>query len=301
LYYLRINDVGSGGNQVAGLLDGLGQFGLGDLENASLFESPEENDTADALTPIQKQIQMEQDYLFDKTYTCPVCDSEFKVRTVKIGKAKLIGTDMDLRPKYEGIDLLKYDVVLCPHCGYAALTRYFKILSAFQAKKIREVISKAFKPQKETSEIYSYEEALERYKLALANTIVKQGKASEKAYICLKAGWLLRGRNEALEPSEPEYEKKKTEGTAEENEFMKNALEGFLAARQSEGYPMCGMDETTVDYMIAVLSMNFSQYDVASKLIANILVMSGANPRMKEKARELKELLILKIKEQRKV
>ena len=82
---------------------------------------------------------------------------------------------------------------------------------------------------------------------------------------------------------------------------MKNALEGFLAARQSEGYPMCGMDETTVDYMIAVLSMNFSQYDVASKLIANILVMSGANPRMKEKARELKELLIIKIKEQRKV
>jgi len=63
---------------------------------------------------------------------------------------------------------------------------------------------------------------------------------------------------------------------------------------------MCGMDETTVDYMIAVLSMNFGQFDVASKLIANILVMTGANPRMKEKARELKDILIMRIKEQRK-
>lgn len=285
---------------MAGLLDGLGQFGLGDLEGANLFESPEENEPADLQTLVQKQLQMEQDFLFDKTYTCPVCDSEFKAKTVKVGKAKLIGTDMDLRPKYEGIDLLKYDIVLCPHCGYAALTRYYKILSSFQAKRIREIISKAFKAQKESNEIYSYEEALERYKLALANTIVKQGKASEKAYICLKAGWLLRGRNEALDPADPEYAKKKTEGTAEENEFLKNALEGFLAARQSEGYPMCGMDETTVDYLIAVISMNFGQYDVASKLIANILVMTGANPRMKEKARELKDILIMRIKEQRK-
>jgi len=164
---------------VAGLLDGLGQFGLGDLEGANLFESPEENDTADTQTLVQKQLQMEQDFLFDKTYTCPlfdktytcpVCDSEFKAKTVKVGKAKLVGTDMDLRPKYEGIDLLKYDIVLCPHCGYAALTRYYKILSSFQAKRIREIISKAFKAQKESNEIYSYEEALERYKLALANT-----------------------------------------------------------------------------------------------------------------------------------
>ena len=165
---------------MAGLLDGLGQFGLGDLEGANLYESPEENETEEVLTPIQKQLQMEQDYIFDKTYNCPVCDHEFKVKTVKVGKAKLIGTDLDLRPKYEGIDTLKYDVVLCPHCGYAALTRYFKILSQFQTKRIKEVISKSFKEQKEMSEVYTYEEALERYKLALANALVKQGKASEK-------------------------------------------------------------------------------------------------------------------------
>jgi len=285
---------------MSGILDGLGQFGLGDLENANLYEDADESEQEEKLTPLQKQLQMEQDFIFDKTYSCPVCGKEFKSKTVKVGKAKLVGTDIDLRPKYEGIDMLKYDVVLCPKCGYAALSRYFKVLSEHQGKRIREVISKAFKEQKEMSDVYTYEEALERYKLALANTIVKQGKASEKAYICLKTAWLLRGRNEVIDSSDPEYEKKKTAGEEEEKEFLKNALEGFLAARQNESYPMCGMDEATVDYLIAVIAMKFEQYDVSSRLIAGIINSNGTNPRIKDRARELKDVLVTKIKESKK-
>lgn len=246
------------------------------------------------------RVPQEQDFLFDKTFQCPLCDREFKARTVKIGKAKLIGTDLDLRPKYENIDMLKYDVILCPHCGYASLSRYFKFLTAAQATKIKETISRSFKPQDDKNVVYSYEEALERYKLTLANAIVKQTKSSEKAYICLKTAWLLRGQHEHLDQSAPDYAKKKEEISAEENEFLRNALEGFLAARQTEGYPMCGMDESTVDYLIAVTAMRFEQFDVATKLVSGIIVASGANPRMKDKARDLKEMLMVKIKEQQK-
>lgn len=285
---------------MSGLLDGLGQFGLGDLENANLYDTVEENESEEKLTPLQKHLMEEQDFIFDKTYNCPVCESEFKAKTVKVGKAKLAGTDIDLRPKYEGIDLLKYDIVLCPKCGYAALTRYFKVLSEYQAKRIREVISKAFKEQKEMSDVYTYEEALERYKLALANTIVKQGKASEKAYICLKTAWLLRGKNEFLDTTDPEYEKKKAEGEEAEKEYLKNALEGFLAARQNESYPMCGMDEMTVDYLIAVIAIKFEQYDVSSRLLGGILTANGTNPRIKERARDLRDMLMAKIKESKK-
>lgn len=281
---------------MAGLLDGLSQFGLGNLEGATLFEAKKEEKPDDTQTAAQKQQQVEPDYIFDKAFTCPVCDRDFKSKTVKVGKAKLVGSDLDLRPKYEGIDLLKYDIVLCPHCGYTALTRYFKSISAFQAKKISEVIGKSFIEKKDISEIYSYEEALERYKLALANAIVKQAKSSEKAYICLKSAWLLRGWNESLEEDTDE---KRAELEAGEREYMSNALEGFITARQSESYPMCGMDEATVDYMIAVLAMNFEKYDVASKLVAGLLINSTANPRMKEKARDLKDILMAKIKKQK--
>lgn len=277
---------------MAGLLSGLEQFGLSGLENMDLYEKPKKEEGEAAAAPVVQ----EQDFLFDKTFTCPICDQEFKARTVKIGKAKLIGTDSDLRPKYEQVDLLKYDIILCPHCGYAALSRYFKFVTSPQAKRIKEVISKSFKPITEVKEIYTYDEALERYKLTLANAIVKMSKPSEKAYICLKTAWLLRGKAEKLDKSMPDYEavKKKTE--EEEKEFLQNALDGFLAARQAESFPMCGMDESTVDYVISVTAAKFEQFDVASKLLSSILISPETNPRMKDKARELKEQILKQIK-----
>lgn len=281
---------------MAGLLSGLEQFGLGNLEKLDLYESEAEKAKQEKAAVAEP---VEQDFLFEKSYTCSICDKEFKAKTVKIGKAKLVGTDLDLRPKYENVDMLKYDIISCPHCGYTALSRYFKFITAPQAKRIQEVISKSFKAQPDTKEIYTYEEAVERYKLTLANAIVKQAKPSEKAYICLKAAWLIRGQAENLDAKAPDYAKKKQECLAAENDFLKNALEGFLAARQTEGYPMCGMDEATVDYLIAVTAMRFEQFDMASKLVAGILVSTTANPRMKDKARELKELLMAKIKEQK--
>lgn len=282
---------------MAGLLSGLEQFGLSGLEGMNLYETAGAN--KEAAPTEAPSVPQEQDYLFEKTFTCPICDKEFKAKTVKIGKAKLIGTDADLRPKYENIDMLKYDIILCPHCGYASLSRYFKFLTAPQAKKIQEYISKVFKAQNDDKEVYTYGEALERYKLTLANAIVKQAKASEKAYICLKTAWLIRGDAEHLDSKEADYATKKAKCDAEENEFLRNALEGFLAARQTEGYPMCGMDECTVDYLIAVTAMRFDQYDVATKLVSSILTSQGTNPRMKDKARDLKDLLMKKIKEQK--
>ena len=280
---------------MAGLLSGLEQFGLSNLENMDLYETPKKDEKG----PDGKGTQtvQEQDFLFDKSFTCPICDKEFKARTVKIGKAKLAGSDLDLRPRYEQIDLLKYDIIMCPYCGYAALSRFFKFVTSPQAKNIKKTISATFKPQKETKEIYTYDEALERYKLTLANAIVKQTRSSEKAYICLKTAWLLRGKAEHLDKNLPDYEEQKKQCEDEENEFLRNALDGFLAARQTESFPMCGMDEPTVDYLIAVTAMRFEQYDVSSRLITGILQSPTANPRMKDKARDVKEMLMKKIKE----
>lgn len=278
-----------------GILSGLARFGLGKLEDMELYEEPKKEDGGAEAKKAPAAVQ-EQDFLFDKSCTCPICDKEFKSRTVKVGKAKLSGSDLDLRPRYEQIDLLKYDIIMCPFCGYTALSRFFKFVTSPQAKNIKKTISATFTPQKETKETYTYDEALERYKLALANAIVKQTKASEKAYICLKTAWLLRGKSEHLDKNLPDYEAQKKQCEEEENEFLHNALEGFITARQLESFPMCGMDEPTVDYLIAVTAMRFEQYDVASRLIASIM-QSSANPRMKDKTRDLKDMVMAKMKE----
>ena len=176
---------------------------------------------------------------------------------------------------------MKYDVILCPHCGYAALNRYFNSLNKVYIKLIKENISSKVQLHTYDDDIYSYEEAIERYKLCLANAVVKRAHASEKAYICLKSGWLMRGYQEHLEESGDTDMARLREVKTMEETYLKNAYTGFTEALQTEGFPMCGMD-------------------VASRMVATILTSPSANARTKDKARELKDQILEELKNQKK-
>lgn len=275
------------------MLSGLGGLGLGGLENMDIYGEEKEKEAAKAKAVAQTE---EKDIVFDRTYTCPVCDQNFSSKAVRSNKAKLLGTDIDLRAKYDIIDPTKYDVVLCPWCGYAALSRFFDKVTSTQAKLIQEKISAAVHIPKHNDPIYSYQEALERYQLALANAVVKKARSSEKAYICLKSGWIARGYKESLQESGEGTPQQIAELEKQEEEFMLNAYKGFIEARQNEGFPMCGMDEVTVDYLLAVLATRFKKFDVASRMVASVLGSSTATPRMKDKARDLKEEILKEMK-----
>ena len=115
-------------------LFGLAGLGLDDLENMNIYGQDKKEEKAAA----EAQKIEEKDLIFDKTFTCPVCGEDFPAKIMKTGKARLLSTDQDLRAKYEGIDAVKYDVILCPHCGYAALNRYFNSLNKVYIKLIKE-------------------------------------------------------------------------------------------------------------------------------------------------------------------
>ena len=278
---------------MAGLLSGLSSLGLGDLENLQLYEEPKDDKNGDkAAAPI---VVEEKDLVYDRNFQCPICDSKITSKVMKTGKAKLLRTDSDLRAVYEGIDVQKYDAIMCPKCGFTALTRYFIPMTSVQTKLIKEKICANVKVNSHDGEVYTYEEAMERYKLALACAVVKQAKASEKAYICLKSAWVLRGWQEKLvEDGAPEAQI--AELKAAEKEYQKNALEGFVAAFSAESFPMCGMDETTVNFLVAALAIDTGRFEIASKLIASILTSPSANARMKDKARDLKDQLLEELK-----
>lgn len=277
---------------MSSLFSGLDAFGLGKLENMQVYGSDDgsENGT-NAKSKEEKPKVTEADLLFEKTFQCPVCDKEFKSKTVKTGKVKLISADTDLRPKYQLVDSLKYDAIVCPHCGYGALNRFFNYMMSSQAKSIRENISKNFKGIKEEGEIYTYDEAIARHKLALVNTIVKKGKTSERAYTCLKIAWLLRGKMENLPADTAHVEKVKQQLKKEERELIQNAYEGFVAAFSKEAFPMCGMDENTTTYLVADLARRCGKYEEASRWISKVLIARDANERIKTKAREIKDLI----------
>lgn len=236
---------------------------------------------------------MEEDMLFDKTYECPLCNKKFKERTLRTGKARLIATDIDLALHFEGIEPLKYDVILCPHCGYTAVSRYFLALPQPQKKMIQEQITANFKAKITYQKVFTYEDALNRYKLALANAAVKGAKNSEIAYICLRAGWLLRSKSHELQESQNVDSKEIQETKEMEDTFLKKAYDEFLAARASEEYPMCGMDESTADYLLAALAVRFHQKEAAEKLISDLILSPSCSSRIKDRVRELKETMMV--------
>ncbi len=276
-----------------GIFSGFEKLGLGNLGGEELFEDPKKKEVKIEKEPPKKKLQLvnEEDFLFDKKYKCPVCDSDFEAKTVRTGKVRMKNVDIDLRPDYDELDQNKYDVIACPACGYAALSRYFPNLNKYQIDDIRVKICMNYMHEPNRDPIYSYDYAKRIYQLALANAVVKKAKNSEKAYICLKTAWVIRGETQRLDPEDDNYEAKRKENEAQEKELLTNALNGFIMARQTEEFPIAGMDSSTLDYLIAALAVETGQNDVAGKMISEILTSRSANSRIKDKARFLKEML----------
>lgn len=274
------------------LFSGLSSMGLGNIEKMDLFEKPKEVSIEGPKKPI---VVEEKDILFDKGFECPVCDSKITAKNMKTGKAKMSHQDMDLRTVFEGIDITKYDVIVCPVCGYAALTRFHKPMSPGTAKLIKDNISVNFRWEEEGKETYSYEFAFKRYQLALANAMVRKAKDSEKAFICLKTAWLMRGWNESLDAT-PENAEMKKQIQAQEMAYLKNAFDGFMSAVGSESGQICGMDANTIDYLLAVLAYENKQFETSSKLVAKLLTNPSTPSKTKDKLRDLKDKLLEELK-----
>lgn len=103
-----------------------------------------------------------------------MCDQSFQTLTVRTSKIRFAGSDDDFRPVYKGIDTIKYGVTSCPHCGYSAMNGDFVHVSSTQIRLLKEQVAAKFKPgSKSVPLLYSYDEAIDRFKLALFQRLLK--------------------------------------------------------------------------------------------------------------------------------
>ena len=119
------------------LFGDLAGLGIKKPQSEDIFKEDEQEAAVrpSVQSPIEKKEKVfnEADYIFDKNMECPVCGRSFKTKKVRAGKARFLGTDSDLRPLHEGVDTVKYDAVVCLHCGYASLERVFTNVTEKQA------------------------------------------------------------------------------------------------------------------------------------------------------------------------
>jgi len=252
--------------------------GLEALRPARILKTKAKEETAMSNTPVSHDEVAGYDpelmsFIFEKSFECPVCDKPFKAYTTKT-KVKLQGVDDDLMPTYTPVDPLLYDALLCPHCGYCALRNNFQSINDRQAEYILAEITPKYK-HKPHPPIMSIDAALADYKLALLSCIAKKGKLNEKAYICMKISWLYKRKSD--EQSELAY--------------IKQAYENFIEAFTKESLPFCGLDENTVNYLLARFAMKLGQFDDSLRFISRVITSQTISPRLKERGLDLKDEL----------
>ena len=273
-----------------GLMDGLEALGLGGLGKIKIFEEEKEEKKPEPEKKADKTIQ-EEDILLEKQFECSVCDRKFKQLTVRPNKVRPLGQDSILRPIYKDVEPIKYYVILCPFCGYAALSRYHGPLAKPHRQLIKDNISANFRQMPtECGSTLSYEDSFTRYKLALLNSVVRQGKNSEKAFICLKTAWLIRSWKDAVREDSLEKKKFERDVAPQEREYLHNALEGFIKAMANEQPPYAGMNEMTLNYLIGALCVELNEnLTDGARVLQEVITSTSTNAtdRLKDKSRDL--------------
>jgi uncharacterized protein len=254
------------------IFSGLEEFGFKNLDEIDLYKQNSDISNSDK-SKVKKEPSIDN-LLYGKSYRCPICSSDFKSQTVKIGKARLVSKDTDLMPRYESINPLFYDVVICQKCGYSALSKYFEKIKEEQISLIKSKITPNFK-SKIYPEIYDLDIAIERYKLTLLNAVIKNTRNSEKAYICLKIGWLYRLKQDKQN----------------ELKFLEQSYIGFKEAYGKEAFPICGMDSFTLMYLIGELARRLGNNDEALQWLGKVITGRNVNPKLKDLARDQKNLI----------
>lgn len=290
------------------LLGGLEKYGFDEDALRNAFNATMKQERNNKIVKKEEAVALtEEDFLLLKSSVCPICDNVFSTMVVKSGKARRLPPDFDLRPKFECIDVNKYDVTSCRRCGYTALNKDFSHLTAGQMKLIEEGVCNNFKIPDEgiSDHAMDYETAIERLKLALYNSIIKRARVSEKAYECLKIAWLYRGKIEWLIKEADNKDILKLTADIElckkeELKFYSRAYDGLIEARATEDFPICGMDSNTYEVLLAAIAYNLDKLDEASRLVSSIIQSRTVNRAVKNRAIDLKEMILERMKEMKK-
>lgn len=210
------------------------------------------------------------DELYEKKLNCPVCDKDFVTYKVRSTQLKIVKKDSDFLTYYKGENPIKYNVFVCPKCGYSAMEKSFDKINERGKKIIREKVSSRWE-EKDFSGKRNIEDAINTYKLALYCGQVLELDKLQLGGICLRLGWLYRINKDK-----------------EEFRFIDLALKLYEEAFLEESLLGSGMNEATLGYLIGELNRRAGHADESVSWFSKVVSMDGIkdNPRIEKMARE---------------
>lgn len=213
-----------------------------------------------------------RDMLYDKSYTCPVCQCAFKSKAIRLSVNQALSSDIDLYPRYSHVNPLLYDAILCPSCGYCALTKNFDRILPTQAQWIKDIITPNYQ-KRYFGRFMSLKDAVVKHQLALVCSITKKSKAGEQGYIALHIAWLYRDLGDK----------------EHETIYLKRAVEALMHALETEHFPLFNLEFTTASYIVAAIHYQLGNTDIAKRYLGEVVISASGS--LKDRALDLKALL----------
>ncbi|PLV56699.1 DUF2225 domain-containing protein [Thermotoga sp. SG1] len=191
---------------------------------------------------------------WEKEFTCPFCEHRFRKKMVFYDAVKIKSRDIDLKPVFEDVNPLLYEVVTCPNCYFSAFDKDFetiKIKGEETEKRLKELLEEAKKKIKLKNE-ETHAEAIKRYALSgIVYSVLNQRKKVAISY--LKIAWLFR------EMGRPEDEKR----------YIERALKEFENHFKYDSYEES--DEPMILFYLGVLNQLLGKRKEAARWYERLL------------------------------
>jgi len=193
-------------------------------------------------------------YTFVVEKTCPVCGKS--TRIVKV-RSRLLAThvDRDFCAHYKDFNPYYYTIWVCEHCGFATDEKRF--LSPMPEK--HRAMLQEFMQQRNVKfgflEVRGHAEAVASFKLAIFFAEMLKAQLSQQAGLTLELAWLFRFSEEK----------------EKEDAAIRRAIDLYDLSLMNERYPVGGLTDTTVIYLIGALYYHLGDIEKATQYLSRII------------------------------
>lgn len=188
--------------------------------------------------------------LYDKEVDCPVCSNEFTTKKVRTSRLRLVKRDEDFLSYYNIENPIKYNILVCPNCGYANYENKFHEIRSKEIDLVKENILPKWN-KRDFGGVRSLDKAIETYKLALINSTLINSSKLQLGNVCLNLAWLYRLKEEDNRKDN------------EEERFIILSRDNFIKAYNMESLSGSNMDEGKLSYLIGELSRRIGDREEA--------------------------------------
>lgn len=194
------------------------------------------------------------EFTFTVQKTCPICGESTRIVKTK-SKLMVEKTDEDFCVHYKGFNPYFYKIWFCEHCGFAADEKTFLgTMPSLHKKKIQEFLAQR-KLGMQFVEERGIPDAVASFKLAIFYAEMTDQPLARRAGLYLELAWIYR--------ADGEQEK--------EAEMMQRAADLYDTSLMTERYPINGLSDNTVVYLIGAIYFRMQDYEKSTQYLSRII------------------------------